>query len=131
MLAIKVKTKSDFRKVEKAAKKANFTSLGHAAASIRRAAIKSIRKGKRASKAGQPPRTRRGLFKKAILFDVNKDKQVAVIGPSHEIAGTSGQAHEFGGKYKGQTFPERPFMAPAFQGEVPRFAGRWQGTIGA
>jgi phage gpG-like protein len=81
----------------------------------------------RPSPPGSPPFTAQGLLSRAILFAA--DQSGAVIGPAESVAGTVGQAHEFGGDYKGNNYPERPFMYPALERGTPRFAGEWAGSI--
>ena len=58
------------------------------------------------------------------------DKQGGVIGPTASVAGQVGGAHEFGGQFRGDQYPERPFMFPALERALPRFAGQWKGSIG-
>ena len=47
------------------------------------------------------------------------------------VVGQAGAAHEFGGKFYSNDYPERPFMQPALERALPRFAGEWAGSIGA
>jgi len=110
--------------------KANFKNITNAAASIAKDAKSSLIRSPEASQPGTPPHTRRGLLARAIRFDVAQDKKSAVIGPRESIVGTSGEAMEFGGDYKGENFPPRPFMAPALEHAIPRLAGEWAGSIG-
>lgn len=113
--------------VTKAVDKGTYRSLSHAAASIRKSAIESIVTSKGPSPAGQPPHTLRGLLRRAILFSA--DKEGAVIGPTLSRFGTAAQAHEFGGRYKKQTYPARPFMGPALEKNLARFARAWGGEV--
>jgi len=121
--------------VEKAAKQAGVKNVGHAAAIVRKDAIASIKPAEGASSPGSPPHTHggkkkrgKGKLPKAILFAQVGD--TAVVGPAKSITGTVGEAHEFGGKYKGETFAERPFMGPALTRQTPRFAESFAGSIG-
>jgi hypothetical protein len=119
------------KRVSDAAKKASFERLGHGAASIAKTAKASIEKSKEPSAVGSPPHTRgRGghNLKGAIRFDANNID--AVIGPIASFIGQAGEAHEFGGDFKGEQFPERPFMGPALEASVDRFAAGWAGSIG-
>jgi hypothetical protein len=34
-----------------------------------------------------------------------------------------------GGEFRGHEYPERPFMAPALEKNLDRFAGDWAGSI--
>lgn len=129
-MKLKVTVKDDMAKVAKAAKKGNFTSLTHVAASIRRTAIGFIRRSKRAAPEGQPPTTRKGLIKKAMFFHVDKQAERAVIGPRYSVIGDAVAAQEFGGTYKGGTYPKRPVMGPALQQSLPRLPAKFKGSIG-
>jgi hypothetical protein len=100
MISVKAKTRFDGGAVRKAVRSANIESLGHAGASVRLVARRSIRRAKGPSAPGRPPHTRRGLIKRAILFAVEKELQCVVIGPDASIVDQAGTAHEFGGRYK-------------------------------
>ena len=130
MVGMKTTVRFNRRPVIKAADKAAFRNIFHAAASIRKIAGGSIERSKEPSLPGKPPHTKRGLLKRALRFQVAPDKQSAVIGPRASIAGQVGAAHELGGSYKGQTFKKRPFMEPALKEAIPRFAGSFRGSIG-
>jgi hypothetical protein len=54
---------------------------------------------------------------------------MAVVGPAQDIAGDSGAAHEFGGKYRDEQYPQRPFMGPALIENAPRLPEFWRGSI--
>lgn len=128
MFGLKIRTLDRTKRVKDAADKAAFRNFGHAAASIRKDAAASIEVSPEPSPRGTPPHTRRRLLPRAMRYAV--DKLGAVIGPMASVAGQVGSAHEFGGRYKGQDYPEREFMFPALERGVPRFAGQWRGSIG-
>lgn len=140
MFGLSVKVENKLQKVEQAAEKAAFKNFGHAAASIRKDAIASIKDaptGARGRDASSPPGTppythgkgsRGRRIKKAILYAA--DKEGAVIGTAYSRFGTAGSPHEHGGSYKGQIFAERPFMFPALLRQAGRFAGSFAGSIG-
>lgn len=128
-----------FEKIQKAADDAATKEFRIAAARIRKDAIASIHFERGASAPGTPPNTHRiiktkkgklhrGQLNLAIAYDANKDG--AIIGPVASIVGESGAAHEFGGSYKGEMYPARPFMAPALERNLDRFASGWAGSIG-
>ncbi|MCL2647563.1 MAG: hypothetical protein FWD61_11250 [Phycisphaerales bacterium] len=129
MINAKAKIKFDAKKVMAAAKRGNITSLGHAAAVIRLVARHSIRKSPKKSRAGAPPNTRKGRLRSAIKYAVSKSPPGAVIGPDVEVAGTSGKAHEFGGRYKKQRYDRRPFMKPALENVKPRLPKIWANSV--
>lgn len=131
MIGLSVKIEDRFSRVAKAADKAAFKSFQHAAASISKDVKSTLEKAPQgeASEPGAPPKTHRGQFlKRAIRFSVDKDG--AVIGPIGSLVGEVGAVHEFGEIYHETDYPERPFMGPALDRAVPRFAGSWSGSIG-
>jgi hypothetical protein len=127
MFGLKVQIEDRFKRVEKAANDAAFRNVGHAAASISKDAKATIEKSDAPSQPGEPPHTKKNQLKRAIRFAAEKDG--AAIGPMFSIMGTSAEAHEFGKQYKGQDFPERPFMGPALERALPRFLQSWQGAV--
>jgi len=128
-MGTKCRPKFDGEKVKRRVASGSFKSLNHAAAAIRLTARRSIRRSKRESTPGTPPNTRRGLMKRAIVYNIDKLKMVAVIGPAYSIAGKSGKAHEFGGMYFGRKYPARPFMGPALQTNLHRIPPLWRGSV--
>jgi hypothetical protein len=129
MIAATAKTSLDAKKVRDAAKKGSITSLGHAGAAIRLQARHSIRKGKKPSPAGTPPHTRKGRLRNAIKYAVTPGKQSVVIGPDYVVAADSGMAHEFGGKFRHERYPKRPFMGPALEKVKDRLPSFWAGSV--
>ena len=120
--------------VHKAVDKANFKSLGHAAASLRKAASKSIERAPQgeASQPGEPPHThKRVFFRRALRFDVDKQKQQAVVGFMASVIGDVGAVHEFGEQRGDIDFPERPTLGPALDANASRLGSEWAGSIGA
>jgi len=130
MIGMSVKLEDFFPKVKTEVDKANFRSLGHAAASLRKAEVQSIETSDEPSEPGQPPHSRRGQLRRAIRFDVDRAKQEAVIGPRASIVGDAAAAHEFGEEFRGQDYPERPFAKPALEKSLGRLASNWAGSIG-
>jgi hypothetical protein len=129
MFGMKCRSRLDARKVRKKAEAGTFKSLNHAAAAIRLTARRSIRRSSKKSSSGTPPHTRRGLLKRALLYNVDKAKMRAVIGPAYSIAGRSGSAHEFGGKYYGRKYPARSYMGPALRINKHRISKFWSASI--
>lgn len=103
-------------KAAERARKGSLQSVGYPIATI---AKSKIQRSRRPSSPGQPPATRRGLLRRAIRYQVADDRRSVVIGPAYSMVGTAGQAHEFGGRYRGDTFPKRPFMGPALDEAAP------------
>src|SRR6185295_18918208 len=96
-------------RVAKAADKAAFRNFNHAAAAIRKDVQSTLERAEGPSAPGTPPHTHKGNFlRRAIRFAA--DAAGAVIGPAFSMVGTAGEAHEFGGDYKGHDFPEREFI---------------------
>jgi hypothetical protein len=117
------------KRIAKAAEGAAFRNFSHAAARISKDAKASLVTAEGPSSPGTPPHTHRGAYlRRAVRFDANKEG--AVIGPMHSIVGEAGAAHEFGEEFRGQDYPERSYMGPALERNVPRFAQDWVGSIG-
>ena len=124
MLSYRVKSSFDAAKVRATVRKTSITRLAHAGAAVRLAATRGIRKRKSSSPAGEPPHTRDGRIKRAILFAVERD--TAVVGTSKDMFGLAGMAHEHGGLFRGGRFPERPFMRPALEKVRDRLPEFWR-----
>ena len=129
MIRMKARVSFQRRELRRQAREGSIRSLGHAAAAIRLTARRSIRQSARASAPGQPPHTRRGLLRRAILYFVEKGQERALIGPAHSFVGRSASAHEFGGRYMRQVYPKRPLMGPALMALVPRLPAFWANSI--
>jgi phage gpG-like protein len=130
MIGVQVKTENQTKRVAEAVERAAFKNLGHAAATIRRDAVESIVVAEGPSPPGTPPHTRRRQLKRAIRFDYDCRDRSAVVGPMASMVGESGAAHELGGEFRGEQYPQRPFMVPAMERNLDRFAGDWAGSIG-
>lgn len=128
MIGVKTKLKADTRWLESQTKKATFKSLGNAAAAIRLAAIASIQRGEEGP-AGEPVHTSTGRAWSSLIFNVDRQKQDAVIGFSGSRMGTVMEAHEKGGKRYATTLPARPTMLPALQKNLERFHREWKASI--
>jgi len=129
MITTRAKTKFDKQKVLLKTKQANISSLGHAGAALRLTARRSIRARKKASPPGTPPHTRRGQLKRAIAYAVDKQRAVVAIGPERDGVGTSGSAHEFGGRYRRERYPKRPYMGPALEKLQDRLPDFWANSV--
>lgn len=118
--------------------------LRKSGAYVRTSATRSIKKGKKASPAGSPPRTRKGFLKKDVFFALDSAAGNVFIGPVSyptinrlqeeggsaefdlwadrrgKVRATLGQAPKRGGPWKRvgtrmQTYPKRAFMFPAVE----------------
>jgi len=101
-------------------------SAGFLVSSIMKRRIKRSRKP---SKPGQTPHTKRGQLRRAIRYGMAYDKMSVVIGPKYSMFGPAGGAHEYGGRYKGQIFPRRPFAGPALDLAMPFIGPQFKGTV--
>ncbi|MHB8953566.1 MAG: hypothetical protein ACYC4U_11400 [Pirellulaceae bacterium] len=101
----------------------NLRAVGYLISTIAKGLIK---RSKTQSPAGQPVTTRKGLMRKAIRYEVAADKKSVVVGPSFSIVGTAGEPHEHGGRYKGETFPQRATMGPALEQALPMIGPRYK-----
>jgi len=128
-IGLQVRTRSDIPKVLRKVRRANIESLGHAGATIRLTAKRSIRKSPNPAEPGRPPKTRRGQLRSSIRFAVEKNKQRVVIGPDYGVVGQSARAHEFGGRYRRERYPKRPFMGPALTKTKDRLPKHWAGSV--
>lgn len=93
------------------------------AAYVRSIAIRSIKVRSTPSSPGQPPHSKTKRFPKSILFDVDRRRGVAVVGPLYSRVGPSASEHEKGGFSRGQKFPQRAFMQPALDRSQDKIAG--------
>ena len=98
---IKSKTTFDRPKVRRYVKDKSITSLGHAGGAIRLVARRSIRRTKeKPSQPGTPPHTRRGQLKKALRYNVERQNEKVVIGPTRSGISNIASTHEFGKRRK-------------------------------
>lgn len=132
MFGFKVKVTDETKAVKDAAEKTGYRTIGHALGSIRKAAIESIEKDDKPSEAGSPPHTRgkRKGFRRGILY-AREGKDRGVVGTAYSKLGKSGEVHEHGGKRGKNTYQPRPFMGPAMERNLDRFAKGWAGSLGS
>jgi phage gpG-like protein len=104
--------------VAKAVERGAVQGLRKAAFAIYEKARESIVESDRPSAPGEPPHTRRGQLRRAIVYAVDAQEQTAIIGPRESVVGVSAEAHEFGGEFRGEKYPERPFMGAALEEEL-------------
>ena len=128
-IGMQIRTRADIPKVLRKVRRANIESLGHAGAVIRLTAKRSIRKSDSPAAPGTPPKTRRGQLRRSIRFAVEANRQRVVIGPEYGIVGRSAMAHEFGGRYRRERYPKRPFMGPALEKTQSRLPRHWAGSV--
>ena len=126
MIRGRVSSRLAFGRIRKAVRQHNIRSLARAGATVRLIAKRSIRQRKKASTPGLPPNTRKGALRRAILFAVERSRQRVIIGPDRRFVGRSGAAHEFGGRYRRERYPRRPFMGPALLKVRNRLPRAWQ-----
>jgi len=103
------------RRVTAAAHRATLSALRKTAYAIFRDVQASIVTDSKPSLPGEPPHSRRGLARRAERYDVDAAAETAVIGPRFSVIGTAMQPEEFGGKYRGDKYPQRPSIGPALQ----------------
>ncbi len=131
MFGVQVKLTTTPKRVEKAKDKGAFKSFAHAAASIRKTIIASIKARKKPGPPGGPIRTKSGkggrLAKRSVLF--HADKTGAVIGFSGSKIDQAIEVHEHGKERGGVLFPKRPTAQPALERNLARFHREWKGAI--
>lgn len=130
MFGFTFKSTTDFPKVDQAADRAIYTSIKHAALSIRKTIRESIKKSTEPSEPGQPVATRgrRGNVKNSVFAAIEPDN--AIIGPRYSFVGDAMEAHEFGGTRYGIDYPARPTSGPGLTANQDRFAQSFAGSIG-
>ena len=119
----------DSQAVLAAEQKGTIRALQKAAFQIFKDAQAEIENSPTASRPGEPPHSRTGQLRRAIRYDVDKAAGVAVIGPRESMVGTSAMAQEFGGEYKGEQYPKRPFMGPALEKDANLLPAFWSAEI--
>ena len=157
MITVAAKAQPDTKAVAQQAQRTSFKSIQHAANSIRKTAIQSIkytdevigyihvtnRKGaKRLVKYYKPSpagstvhgHKKGGYFRKAIQYSLQPGGVFtppdATIGFSHGVVGEGLRIHEHGGTKDGVGYPKRPIMAPALEANLDRFAKSFSGQLG-
>lgn len=127
MFGMTVQIKNEVDRVRRAARDATRGSFSRTAFQIRKTAVESIVRAEGPSAPGEPPHTHRGNWlRRAIRYA--SDKEGVVIGPLFSIFGETGKAHEFGGRFREETFEPRPFMNPALTANLDVFANSWSGS---
>ena len=129
MADAKVRVVFDSDAVSNAVRKGGVKSLRQAGAYVRKAARHAVKKSPKASSAGTPPHTRRGLLKRSLLFGVEPRRMAVVIGPAHQFVGISMTAHEFGGMYRRRKYPKRALMGPTLQKTAPNISKMWADSV--
>ena len=102
--------------------------LRRAGAYVRRVAQRKVVTSPKPSTPGQPPHSRKGLLKRAILFASDGDRSV-LVGPGFNFVGESASAHEFGGRYGNENYPARPFMEPSLRKSAPHLPALWRDAV--
>lgn len=103
--------------------------LRRAGAYVRRVAQRKVVTSPKPSAPGQPPHSRRGLLKRAILFGLGNGDRSVLVGPGFSFVGESASAHEFGGKYRKERYPKRQLMGPALKESAPHIAKMWDNAV--
>lgn len=145
MIGFNFKFEDNTKAVQAAVDKTTVRALSKTIFAITDHAVKSIVPGAGPSAPGTPPHTHttkvikkgknkgkrsKGNLQRATVYHLDKAKQEAVSGPRFSVVGESGKAHEFGGDYKGETYPARPFMGPALEAKLNLFGQQFSGSLG-
>lgn len=108
---------------------------------VRRAAKQSIRRSKKPSQPGKPPRSHTGFLKKLIIFNYDARRRAVVVGPIR-LGNAKGidvpRVLEEGGigiirrkgakPFKVRIRP-RPYMGPALAKELPGLPALWKNSV--
>ena len=129
--------------------RASAKNLSQAGSFIRRSARSSLRRRKKVSSPGEPPSVHtqdRVATLKNIWFVFDPAQRSVVIGPlklnGSRLEGSNRQTvpslHERGGaavvggrrkRKRRVKYVPRPFMGPAMERELPKFAGLWANSV--
>ena len=105
-----------------------------------RSAKSSIRKRKKPSAPGKPPRSHTGLLRNFIFFAFDPNRRSVVIGPVRlmnrdgsvpsllEYGGTA-RRRKRDGKMGTVMYKARPYMGPAFEKEKESLPSLWRDSI--
>lgn len=129
----------DAQKVMSRVWRANVRNLGRAAALVRTIARRSLRRSKRKSNPGEPPRVHSkhpyGTLKN-IRFQVDGQLQAAIVGTVRFDAASANNIPEVlekGGvvKYSQKQFniQARPFMGPAHEIAMKKYPQFWKDSV--
>ena len=130
----------DAQKVMSRVWRANVRNLGRAAALVRTIARRSLRRSKRKSNPGEPPRVHSKhpyATLKNIRFQVDGQLQAAIVGPvkfDAAAADSIPQTLEKGGTMKlpGKkqvVIQPRPFMGPAHEIAMKKYPQFWKDSV--
>jgi hypothetical protein len=129
--------------------RASAKNLSKAGSFVRRSARSSLRRRKKVSPPGQPPSVHtqdRVATLKNIWFVFDPAQRSVVVGPlklnGSRLEGSNRQTvpslHELGGtavvggrrkRKRRAKYASRPFMGPAMERELPKFAGLWANSV--
>jgi len=126
-MSVHVRILNRFRQLNERRIAAQRKPLAQAGALVMTIARRKIRTSDKESSPGTPPHTKTRRLKKAILFAAESER--VVIGPSVELFGTAGRAHEHGGEFRDEVYPERPFMGPSLKDAAPRVSAFWSNSL--
>lgn len=138
----------DTKRVKRAVDKGNRKGLSKFGAYTRTVARNSIKRSKKSSAPGTPPKSHTGWLKKGIYFSFDKIRRAVVIGPVafKSLSNTTLEALEYGGpsvilgnteynkgvktrKQHRVNVKARPFMRPAHKKVLPRVPEIWKNSI--
>lgn len=128
----------DRKAVMDATDKATRKVLSKFGAFVMTGARRSIRKSKRPSSPGQPPRSHVGTLRRGILFGYDSAGRTVVIGPVlAEHATGAPETLEYGGRAEVTSHKKaivveiaaRPYMHPAMAAELPKLPKMWADSI--
>lgn len=129
MFGMKSKLINETRKVVHAADRMAIRALFKQAGFLRTTMARSIRRGAKPSAAGSPPHSQSRRLPRSIRFDVDRVRQMAIIGPSYDMIGIAGAEHEHGGRFRRESFKKRPFARPALDKVRPKLAGIYENSL--
>lgn len=93
---------------------------------MRKVISRSVKVKQKPSEPENPPHSRTKLFRRSVLFDVNAQKGVAVVGFPHSKVGPAAGEHEQGRDRHGRKIDRRPMAGPALTKNRARIAKFWE-----
>lgn len=140
---LRVKVQSNRRAMLSAAQRASARVLRRFGAYVRTTASRSIRKKKRESQPGEPPRSVLGTLKRFTLFDYDPAEQSVVIGAAllpgkkdaAEVLEHGGRTTRTITRWRGRArkretvaakYEPRPFVRPALEKRLPELPQLWK-----
>jgi hypothetical protein len=124
---IHVRIEFNDRAIIDAAERGSREALSRSGAYVRKTARNKVLRSETSSSPGIPPHSRKGLLKRSIVFGLDRTCESVLIGPAYNHMGPA--MHEYGGRFRGRSYPKRPLMGPSLQQAAPHLSKFWEDSI--